>query len=160
MSARITPCGREVLEDAEAGDQVSLEPDLRGHVGSCDRCRAAFEDAGLGHIVALGNCRPRRSPVSGSPRACWRRSEPTKSGERPVAAFSGARSNYLRAACACRGHSGNAAGFLRLRVCRAAGALRGIGQEISALVPQPEIQPAPQTKDDVLVLLAEHDNGR
>jgi hypothetical protein len=150
-----------VLEAAEAGEQVSLDPDLQGHVANCGRCLAAFEDAGLGRTLLRWGIAPAPEPgfgfstrVLATIRAEQQRRAPGGSiFWRPVELLAGRVA--LAAATVVM-----LLGFYVYAFVVPQARSAELGQEISALVPQPEIQPAPQTKDDVLVLLAEHDNGR
>jgi hypothetical protein len=149
------------LEVAEGGKTASLDPDVRAHLVHCERCRSAFEDAGLSRTLLRWGIEPAEPRFGFSTRvlAAIRAEQETRASAasifwRPVENLA-ARvsiaaatavlllSFYVYAFVAPLNHSAESA------------------QDIpAALVPQPEIRPAPQTKDDVLMYLAERDNGR
>ena len=150
-----------VLAAAESGETASLDPDVRGHLVHCERCRSAFEDAGLSRALLRWGIEPAEPGFGFSTRvlAAIRAEQENRASAssifwRPVENLAARVS--VAAATAVLLLSFYVYAFVAPRNRTAESA-----QDVpAALVPQPEIRPAPRTKDDVLMYLAERDNGR
>jgi hypothetical protein len=154
------------LEDAanlaaERGQELTLSADLAAHVAVCDDCRAGVEARSVTSALLLGALDPTAAP---GPYFAPRVLAVIRSEEERLATQ---RNIFWRPLEHLAGRVALAAGLAVMLLSFYVYAFvvpqtgtPSVAQEAYELVPHQQVDPQPQTKDDVLMSLVDHNNGR